>query len=134
MASKPIQTVGKRKRSTAWVTLKKGKGVIRINGINLDVYRDYPTRLRLKEPIILAGDAIDKVDVTITVKGGGYQGQTEAARLALAKAIIAYSKKDTLKAKFLEYDRNLLVADKRRTEPQKPYRSAARTAAQMSKR
>ncbi|VVB76143.1 30S ribosomal protein S9 [Candidatus Tiddalikarchaeum anstoanum] len=134
MVNKIIQTIGKRKRSIAYAKLKKGKGVIRINGINLEVYGDIISRMRIKEPVMLAGDALEPVDVSIKVEGGGFQGQAEAARLALAKAIIAYTKKDALKTKFLEYDRRLLVADKRRTEPQKPNRSAARSVEQMSKR
>lgn len=133
-AVKKIQTVGKRKKSIAFAILKKGKGVIRINGVNLDVYGNSLARMRIKEPLVLAGDALEPVDVAISVKGGGVNGQTEAVRLALAKAIIAYTKKDSLKTKFLEYDKHLLVADKRRTEPQKPNRSAARSVEQMSKR
>ena len=133
-APKKILTVGKRKRSIAFTTIKKGRGIVRINGVNLNVYGDVISRMRLREPLILAADNLEPVNIDIKVRGGGVQGQTEAARLAMAKAIIAYVKKDSLKNKFIEYDRHLLVADKRRTEPQKPNRSAARTVEQMSKR
>jgi small subunit ribosomal protein S9 len=133
-APKKILTVGKRKRSIAFATIKKGKGVVRINGINLEVYSDAISRLRIKEPLILAGESLEPVNIDVKVSGGGTQSQAEAIRLAVAKAIIAYTKKDSLKSKFIEYDRHLLVADKRRTEPQKPNRSAARTVEQMSKR
>lgn len=131
---KNIMTSGKRKTSIARATIKKGKGDIRINSIKLDVYGNELARLKIKEPLILAGDISDNIDVRISVKGGGWQSQAEAARLALSKAIIAYAKKDALKKKFLDYDRHLLVADIRRTEPQKPYRSAARAKRQKSKR
>lgn len=134
MVTKVIHATGKRKTSIARATLKKGKGIIRINSINLDVYGNSISRLKIKEPLILAGEIAQKIDVNINVNGGGWQSQSEASRLALAKAIVAFSKKETLKAKFLEYDRHLLVADTRRTEPQKPYRSAARGKRQKSKR
>ena len=68
----------------------------------------------------------------MNVIGGGWlKSQAEAARLAIAKALVEYSKKDSLKNAFLEYDRNLLVADIRRTEQQKPVRSSARSSKQM---
>ncbi len=134
MINKSITASGKRKTSIARATLKKGTGVIRVNSINLEVYGNELARLKIREPFILAGDIATKVDIKISVKGGGWQSQAEAARLALAKALIAHSKKDALKKKFLEYDRHLLVADIRRTEPQKPYRSAARGKRQKSKR
>lgn len=134
MADKNVIASGKRKTSVARATLKKGKGVIRVNSTNLNIYSNEIARLKIREPLILAGEIADKIDVNIRVKGGGWQSQAEAARLALAKAIISYSKKESLKKTFLEYDRHLLVADIRRTEPQKPYRSAARTRRQKSKR
>lgn len=134
MADKNIITSGKRKTSIARAVLKKGKGIIRINSKPLNVYSNQIARLKIREPLILSGDVADKIDVNIKVKGGGWQSQAEAARLALAKAILEFAKKDSLKKAFLEYDRHLLVADIRRTEPQKPYRSAARARRQKSKR
>lgn len=132
--SKNIICSGKRKTSVARAMIVKGKGVIRINKLNLNSYGNELARMKIMEPLILAGDLFKSVDIKVNVKGGGWQSQAEAARLAIAKAIVEYFKKDSLKNKFLEYDRNLLVADIRRTEPQKPYRSAARTSRQMSKR
>jgi small subunit ribosomal protein S9 len=132
--SKNIITSGKRKTSIARAIIIKGNGVIRINHINLKVYGNEIARMKIMEPLILSGELAKNINIKVNVKGGGWQSQAEAARLAIAKAMVEYFKKDSLKNTFLEYDRNLLVADIRRTEPQKPYRSAARSSRQMSKR
>jgi len=133
-ALKNIITSGKRKTSIARAIIVKGSGIVRINHINLNVYGNEIARLKIMEPLILSDDLAKSINVKVSVKGGGWQSQAEAARLAIAKAMVEYFKKDSLKNKFLDYDRNLLVADIRRTEPQKPYRSAARSSRQMSKR
>ena len=73
-------------------------------------------------------------DVSISVKGGGEKGQLEAARLALSRAMIEFSKSKELTNAFMSYDRNLLVADVRRKETYKPGDSKARRKRQSSKR
>ncbi len=132
--SKNIIASGKRKTSIARAVISKGSGVVRVNHINLSVYGNEIARLKIMEPLILSEKLASEVDIKVSVKGGGWQSQAEAARLAVAKAMVDYFKKDSLKNKFLDYDRNLLVADIRRTEQQKPYRSSARSSRQMSKR
>jgi len=132
--AKNIISSGKRKTSIARAIISKGKGAVRINHLNLNVYSNEIARLKIMEPLILSDDLAKSVDINVIVKGGGWQSQAEAARLAIAKALVDYYKKDSLKNKFLDYDRNLLVADIRRTEQQKPRRSAARASRQMSKR
>lgn len=132
--SKNIISTGKRKTSVARAMIKKGEGTIRINSMNLDSYGNEISRMKISEPLVLSGDLAKTINIKVNVKGGGWQSQAEAARLAIAKAMVEYFKKESLRNKFLEYDRNLLVADIRRTEPQKPYRSAARSSRQMSKR
>ncbi|HDD05106.1 MAG TPA: 30S ribosomal protein S9 [Candidatus Aenigmarchaeota archaeon] len=127
-----IHAVGKRKTAVARATLREGKGRIRVNKKSLEVIEPEYARLRIMEPLMLAGDAWKKVDIDVNVKGGGVFAQAEAVRLAIAKALASWKKE--LKKVFLEYDRSLLVADVRRTEPQKPYRSAARRSRQTSKR
>ena len=72
------------------------------------------------EPLILAGDIVNKVDIDINVFGGGVNSQAEASRLAIAKALVEHTKSEKLKETFLKYDRNLLVADVRRKESAKP--------------
>ena len=117
---KYLNTSGKRKRSIARAVIKPGKGVIKINNRLIDFYQPDIARLRLQEPLILAGDAVNKVDITIKVFGGGIMSQAEAARLAMAKALVGFSKDKKLEKTFLDYDRHLLVADVRRKEVKKP--------------
>ena len=134
MVEKIVHVSGKRKMSIARATIKKGNGIIRINKRLISAILPELAREKIKEPLILAGDVAKKVNVQITVKGGGVLSQAEAARNALAKALLEYTNSKDLKKTYLKYDRHLLVADVRRTEPQKPCRSAARRNKQTSKR
>ncbi|MBW2978227.1 30S ribosomal protein S9 [Candidatus Woesearchaeota archaeon] len=115
---KLIKTTGKRKRAVARAVLRPGKGVVKINNNLMDLYQPDMARLKLQEPLILAGDVAKTVDVSINVFGGGYMAQAEAARLALAKALVKHTKR--LEKPFSDYDRHLLVADVRRKETRKP--------------
>jgi len=130
---KTIITTGKRKTAVARATLKNGTGIVKINNTPLESYEPAIARLKLKEPLLLAGAAAEKVDISITVNGGGFMGQTEAARLAVAKALA--TKNEKLKEVFLNYDRQLMVADIRRKEVKKPNtRGKARAKRQKSYR
>lgn len=130
--NKAINTSGKRKRAIARAVLKQGTGLIKINSVPLDLYEPKMARLRIREPLILAGDIVNEVNVSIITMGGGIMSQTEAARLALSRALAKYSKK--LEKVFLDYDRHLLIADVRRKETCKPNDSKARAARQKSYR
>jgi small subunit ribosomal protein S9 len=133
--SKVIHTSGKRKRAIARATLKDGTGIIKINNKPLDFYEPQLYRMKIKEPLLLAGDIINKVDIAISVNGGGIAGQADAVRLVIAKALIEHTKSERLKDQFLKYDRNLLVADVRRKEASKPNRHGqARAKVQKSYR
>jgi len=134
MVKKPktINTQGKRKTSIARATLKKGEGIFRINSRLLGTFEPALAKEMMSEPITLAGETAKKVDVKVIVRGGGWQSQAEAARMAIARALVKFNKE--LEKTFSDYDRFMLVADTRRTEPQKPYRSAARAKRQTSKR
>ena len=132
---KNIHASGKRKKAIARATLKQGNGLVRINSIPIDFIEPKMSRLKLREPFILAGDVANKVDIDIDVTGGGITSQAEASRLAIAKALFNFTKSDKLKEVFLNYDRNLLVADVRRKEPAKPNRHGqARAKVQKSYR
>ena len=132
---KVISTSGKRKRAIARATLRPGKGIVRINNKLLDFFEPKMSRLKLSEPLILAGDAANKVDINVRVSGGGTSSQAGASRLAIAKGLLEFSKNDKLKEEFLNYDRSLLVADVRRKEPAKPNRHGqARSKVQKSYR
>ena len=91
-------------------------------------------RLKIEEPLRIAEHILGKInfDVLINVRGGGEKGQVEAARLALARAIIKFSNSEELSNAFLNYDRNLLIADVRRKEAYKPGDSKARRKRQKS--
>ena len=130
-----IFTTGKRKRAVARATIKPGSGKILINGKPLEIFKNEILKLRLQEPFILAGDGWKSYDFTVNVKGGGVMGQTDAIRQAIARGLVEIFGNE-LKQKFLEYDRNLLVYDPRRTEPHKPPRSSQgpRRYKQRSKR
>ena len=130
--TKLIQSKGKRKRAIARATLRSGKGKIHINGQFLNFYADEITRLRISEPLVLAGELAKTVDVDVNVHGGGVSGQADAARLAIARALVDHD--PNLEKVFGEYDRLLLVADVRRKETRKPNDSKARAARQKSYR
>jgi small subunit ribosomal protein S9 len=130
---KAIQTVGKRKRAVARATLLPGNGIIRINSQLLQFYEPGMYRAKIEEPMILADESAKLVDINVNVIGGGIASQSEAARLAVAKALIAFDKK--LRPTFLAYDRTLLVADVRQKEEHKPNRHGkARSKTQKSYR
>jgi small subunit ribosomal protein S9 len=131
-----IQAVGKRKKAIARAAIRKGSGKVRINSVLLDLLEPRYNRMRIKEALILAGDLADRVDIDVNVSGGGTWGQADAARTAIANALVDFSRDDNLKKIYLEYDRSLLISDARRTEPHKPSRSSAgpRRSKQQSKR
>ena len=132
---KIITAAGKRKRAIARATIRQGNGSVRINNMALDFYEPKLSRLKLKEPLIIAGDLINKVNIDVNVIGGGISSQADASSLAIAKGLVEFSKSYKLKEEFLNYDRNLLVADVRRKEPAKPNRHGqARAKRQKSYR
>ncbi len=130
-----IITSGKRKRAVARAVLEEGEGKVLING------KDYRTlnffdKLKIEEPLRIAEHFLGKpkFNVKISVKGGGEKGQIEAARVALSKSISEFAKSEELTKAFIDYDRNLLVADVRRKETYKPGDSKARSKRQKSYR
>ena len=134
-ASKVLVVSGKRKSAIARAIVRHGSGKVTVNSKMLDYYEPAIARMKLQEPILLAGDSAAKVDVEINVSGGGVMGQAEAARLAMAKGMVAFLRDKKLEKAFLEYDRHLLVADVRRKEVRKPNRHGkARAAVQKSYR
>ena len=131
---KSVHVSGKRKRAIARATVRDGKGIVRVNAHLLDLYTPMLARSLVEEPLVLAEDLAKKVNIDIVVAGGGWHSQADAARLVVAKGLVAYSGSKALRQKFLEYDRHLLVSDVRRTEPSKPNDSKPRAARQKSYR
>ncbi|MFA4819330.1 MAG: 30S ribosomal protein S9 [Candidatus Aenigmatarchaeota archaeon] len=133
---KMMIVMGKRKKAVASAIIQDGTGVIRVNSALLDAIHPRYVQMRLKEPIILAGDLVKRVNIDVKVTGGGVWGQADAARTAIANALVRWFKDNKLKETYVDYDRSLLVSDPRRTEPHKPSRSTAgpRRTKQQSKR
>lgn len=126
---------GKRKSAVARAIIEEGKGKININKKDYKTL-DFFDRLKIEEPLKIAEHVLGKLnfDVEISVRGGGEKGQNEAARVALSKAIVAFTKSKEVEKAFLDYDRNILVADVRRKESYKPGDSRARGKRQKSYR
>lgn len=131
---KTVQTTGKRKSAVARATLKKGSGNVYINNKSLDVYEPELARLKIKEPIRLAPDVAKKVDVDVNVSGGGFMGQADAARTAIAKGLIDWSEDEEIYQTFKEYDETLIKSDTRQKESKKPGGRGARKKRQKSYR
>ncbi|MFA5764440.1 MAG: 30S ribosomal protein S9 [archaeon] len=132
---KKIIASGKRKTAIARAEIKEGTGKITLNKVNYENLQKFDV-LRIKEPLLIAEKVLGKInfDVIISIKGGGEKGQIDAARLALARAIIKFTESTELENEFFDYDRSLLVADVRRKEACKPGDSKARAKRQTSYR
>ncbi|MCS4541851.1 MAG: 30S ribosomal protein S9 [Euryarchaeota archaeon] len=129
---KIVHVSGKRKTAIARATVKKGSGVVRVNKKLIDIIQPELAKLKLMEPLVVAADAVQKVNIDVSVVGGGVMGQAEAARTAIARGLVGWDSK--LKKKFLEYDRTLLAGDPRRKEPKKTGGRGARKRRQKSYR
>jgi small subunit ribosomal protein S9 len=136
MSSKRIVlTSGKRKTAIARATTKAGRGRIRINSVPLEIYPIELARMKIQEPLVIAGeDVVKEIDITVNVKGGGVIGQADAIRTAIGRALWKWTQDPELRSKFLNYDRTILVADSRRKESKKAGGPGARARYQKSYR
>lgn len=132
--SNVIHTSGKRKTAIARGTVREGKGRVRVNKNPVELYSPELAKLKIMEPLSLAGDLVDSVDIDVRVRGGGVMGQAEAARMVIAKGLVQWSKDMDLKDVFSQHDRTMLVGDPRRSEPKKYGGSGARAKKQKSYR
>ncbi len=127
---------GKRKTSIARVFLKPGSGLITINDSKTYLLSSIKHKNIIRDPLdVLNVD--NKIDLKITVKGGGKTGQTEAIRHGISKALISLNKYDAkkeflTKKKLKEFD--LLTRDSRKVERKKIGYRKARKKEQYSKR
>ncbi|MBW3011604.1 30S ribosomal protein S9 [Candidatus Woesearchaeota archaeon] len=131
---KIVLASGKRKSAIARASIRAGTGNVRINKVPIENFSNEQCRMRIMEPMMLAGSLGGQVDVDIRVNGGGENGQADAARVAISNALIEFSKDKKLEQAFISYDRQLLVADVRRKETRKPNDSKARAKRQKSYR
>jgi small subunit ribosomal protein S9 len=136
MPTKKVLVVsGKRKTAIARAVVRPGLGRVRINRIPLEIYEPKVAREKIMEPLIQAGDEIWKqLDIDLKVSGGGYMGQAEAARMAIANALLRWTKSTHLRTVFVEYDRTMVAGDARRKEPKKFGGPGARARDQKSYR
>jgi small subunit ribosomal protein S9 len=131
---KVIHTSGKRKTSIARGRFREGKGRVRINKRPVELYQPELARLKINEPLTLAGKLAENVDIYVRVVGGGVMGQAEAARMVIAKGLVQWTSDMDLKEKYSQYDRTMLVGDPRRSEPKKYGGRGARARRQKSYR
>jgi small subunit ribosomal protein S9 len=121
---------GRRKTSKARVFLRRGQGQIRVNDRALESYFGRETaRMIIHQPMDLI-EFKDRIDVEVTVVGGGLTGQAGAIRLGLARALVNYD--ETLKTRLRA--QHLLTRDPRAVERKKVGLHKARRATQFSKR
>ncbi|MDW5564362.1 MAG: 30S ribosomal protein S9 [Methanomassiliicoccus sp.] len=129
-----VNTSGKRKEAVARCVVSTGTGKVRINNVPIEIFTPELARLKIMEPMALAGDKAFKVDVSVNVAGGGFMGQAEASRTAIAKGLVDFLKDEELEKLFKDYDRSLLISDPRRKLPKKPLGRGARKKRQKSYR
>ena len=134
MAKKVVNTSGKRKTAIARAAVVKGLGRVRINHVPLEIYSPPLARAKIEEPITLAGKKAEKLDIMVTVAGGGVMGQADAVRTAIARGIIDYTQDDELRELYVAYDRSILVNDTRQKLPKVPLGRGARKKRQKSYR
>ncbi|GAD52300.1 LOW QUALITY PROTEIN: SSU ribosomal protein S16e (S9p) [Halarchaeum acidiphilum MH1-52-1] len=128
-------TSGKKKTAVARATVSEGEGRVRINSTPVELVDPEMSRLKMLEPFRIAGEDIrDEIDVDVTVNGGGYAGQADAVRTAIARAIVEFRNDAELRDAFMEFDRQLLVNDARRKESKKWGGPGARARYQKSYR
>ena len=125
-----IHAIGRRKSSVARVYLTEGTGKIVINKVELEKY--FPSAILqyvIKQPLQLL-EAEGKYDIKATLNGGGFTGQSQALRLAIARALVKIDAEDkkALKAQ------GFLTRDAREVERKKPGQPKARRRFQFSKR
>ena len=129
-----VNTSGKRKTAIARAVVKEGTGKVVVNKTPIAIYSPELARLKIEEPLQLVPEKAAKVDISVTVQGGGVMGQAVAVRTAIARGLVDFYKDDELEALFRAYDRTLIINDDRRKLPKKPLGRGARAKKQKSYR
>jgi len=130
-----LLTSGKRKTAIARATIKPGKGRIRVNNTPLEILEPKIARDKIVEPLLRASDEIWKqIDINVKVSGGGFMGQAEAVRTAIARALVKWTRSTRLQTILTDYDRTMIAGDSRRKEPKKFGGPGARSREQKSYR
>jgi len=130
-----LLTSGKRKTAIARATIKPGSGRIRVNNTPLEILEPKIARDKIIEPLLRASDEIWKqIDINVKVSGGGFMGQAEAVRTAIARALVKWTRSTRLQTILTDYDRTMIAGDARRKEPKKFGGPGARSREQKSYR
>ena len=126
---------GKRKTAIARATIRFGKGRVRINNVPLEIYEPKLARDKILEPLLLTDEKVwSQLDINVSVAGGGFMGQAEAVRMAIAKSLLKWTKSTRLRTTLRDYDRTMIAGDPRRSEPKKFGGPGARARDQKSYR
>ena len=134
-SKKVLVVSGKRKTATARAAVRIGIGRVRINNVPIEIYEPRLTRDKIMEPLNLIDEKLrNQVDINVKVSGGGFMGQAEAARMAIAKVLLKWTKSTRLRTTFRDYDRTMIAGDARRSEPKKFGGPGARARDQKSYR
>jgi small subunit ribosomal protein S9 len=134
-AKKVLVVSGKRKTALARAVVRPGVGRVRINMVPVEIFEPEIAREKIMEPLLQAGEDVWKqLDMNVKTSGGGYMGQAEAARMAVANALLKWTKSSHLRTVFTEYDRTMLAGDSRSKEPKKFGGAGARAREQKSYR
>ena len=131
---KVVVTSGKKKTAIARAVLKEGKGRVRVNRKPLELVEPELARLKLMEPLIIAGERAKKVDIRVDVKGGGVMGQAFAARTAIARGMVKFFEDPELENLYKKIDKTFLVNDTRMVEKKHQLGRGARKKRQKSYR
>jgi len=136
MPGKKVLVVsGKRKTATARAVVKQGVGKVRVNMTPVEIFEPAIAREKIMEPLLQAGEATWKqLDMDVKAIGGGFMGQAEAARMAIANGLLKWTKSSHLRTVFTEYDRTMVVGDARSKESKKVGGAGARSKEQKSYR
>ena len=129
-----VLSTGKRKSAIARATVRKGQGLMRYNGIPLELVEPELVRQKVQEPLLMVGERAKGLNISVRTRGGGIVGQAAAARTAVARGLLGWLKDDALRETFKHYDRTLLVNDPRRKLPKRPGGRGARARRQKSYR
>ncbi len=128
-------TSGKKKTAVARATVRDGGGRVRINSRPVELVEPELARLKMLEPFrIVENDLRAGVDVSVSVEGGGFAGQADAVRTAIARGLVQHLGDAELRDAFMEFDRSLLVNDVRQSESKKWGGPGARARYQKSYR
>jgi small subunit ribosomal protein S9 len=127
-------TSGKKKTAIARATVQDGEGRVRINSQPVELVEPEIARLKMLEPFRIVDDIRDGVDIDVDVQGGGYNGQADAVRTAIARGLVEFRNDAELRDAYMEFDRSLLVNDVRQSEPKKWGGPGARARYQKSYR